>query len=114
MYGGGRRRRSSGSSGWGIVIGALLALAALFYAVMWPLSLWGHLIHLTPSFHQLMHRDHGWEHEHYPLVGLRYVGAAVLLLLLAVLLIVLVVALGDRSKPAQASPRTVNHPEQSQ
>jgi hypothetical protein len=48
---------------------------------MWPLSLWGHAIHLTPSWHQLMNRDHRWMHEHYPLVGLRYVGAFALLVL---------------------------------
>src|ERR1022692_4309005 len=46
---------------------------------MWPLSLWGHAIQLTPSWHQLMHRDHIWMHQHYPLVGLRYLGAFALL-----------------------------------
>jgi hypothetical protein len=50
------------------------------FLVMWPLSLWGHAIHLTPSWHQLMHRDKAWLHEHYPLVGLRYVIAAILLI----------------------------------
>jgi hypothetical protein len=49
--------------------------------VMWPLSLWGHAIHLTPSWHQLMHRNKAWMHAHYPLVGLRYVAAAALLAL---------------------------------
>jgi hypothetical protein len=51
----------------------------LITVVMWPLSLWGHAIHLTPSWDQLMNRDKEWMHDHYPLVGLRYVGAAVLL-----------------------------------
>jgi hypothetical protein len=51
---------------------------------MWPLSLFGHAMHLTPSWHQLMNRDKAWMHEHYPLVGLRYVGATVLLLIAAV------------------------------
>jgi hypothetical protein len=33
-----------------------------------------------------MHRNHTWMHEHYPLVGLRYVGAAVLLILMLAVL----------------------------
>src|SRR4051794_7954844 len=64
---------------FGRLIGLLFLLALAFTVVMWPLSLWGHAIHLTPSWHQLMNRDHDWMHKHYPLVGLRYVGAAVLL-----------------------------------
>jgi hypothetical protein len=44
---------------------------------MWPLSTLGHALHVTPSWHQLMHRDKSWLHEHYPLVGLRYVATAV-------------------------------------
>jgi hypothetical protein len=51
---------------------------------MWPLSLWGHALHLTPSWDQLMNRDCEWMHEHHPLVGLRYIAAAVLLLLASV------------------------------
>jgi hypothetical protein len=85
VSGGGRRRRSgSGSSGDGalpILIGIVIAIAILFFVVMWPLTLWGHAIQLTPSWHQLMHRDHTWMHQHYPLVGLRYLGAFALLLL---------------------------------
>jgi hypothetical protein len=80
MYGGGGGRRSS-SGGIGDVIALLFVVAIVFMVVMWPLSLWGHAIHLTPSWHQLMNRDHAWMHEHYALVGLRYIGAAVLLLL---------------------------------
>lgn len=88
VSGGGRRRRrgSTSSGGWGAVLLFLIALAVValifLYAVVWPLSLWGHAIHLTPSWHQLMHRDHTWMHEHYPLVGLRYLEAFGLLLLL--------------------------------
>jgi hypothetical protein len=58
------------------VIGALfigaLILGAIVIAVMWPLSLVGHAIHLTPNFPQLMRHDHAWEHQHYPLIFLRY------------------------------------------
>jgi hypothetical protein len=87
VSGGGRRRRRSSGSGNSGAGGALVLLLIAFavvavivlYAVMWPLSLWGHAIQLTPSWHQLMHRDHEWMHEHYPLVGLRYLGAFALL-----------------------------------
>jgi hypothetical protein len=78
--GGGRRRRSGGSNGsgefWIALIGFALVVALVIFLVMWPLSLWGHALGLTPSWHQLMHRNKAWEHRHYPLVGLRYVGAA--------------------------------------
>jgi hypothetical protein len=79
MYGGGSRSSSGG--GFAALIGALMVLAIVFIVVMWPLSLWGHAIHLTPSWHQLMNRDHAWMHDHYSLVGLRYVGAALILAL---------------------------------
>jgi hypothetical protein len=78
FYGGGSRRRSS--SGGGSLLAGLIALSLVFVVIMWPLSLWGHALHLTPSWHQLMNRDKAWMHEHYPLVGVRYVGAAVLLM----------------------------------
>jgi hypothetical protein len=65
---------------FGRLIALLLVLGIVITVVMWPLSLWGHAIHLTPSWDQLLNRDKEWMHEHYPLVGLRYVGAAVLLL----------------------------------
>lgn len=81
VYGGGRRRRSSGSSGAGAGrLGLVIAACIVLIVVMWPLSLFGHAIGLTPSWHQLMHRNHVWEHQHYPLVGLRYLGAAAILL----------------------------------
>jgi hypothetical protein len=75
VYGGGRRRRSSsgGSSEAAGCIGFLIVLAVVVIAVMWPLSLLGHALGLTPTWHQLMNRNHVWEHRHYPLVGLRYV-----------------------------------------
>lgn len=86
VSGGGRRRKSGNSSGMGALLAVIIAVGILIFAVMWPLSLWGHAIQLTPSWHQLIHRNHAWMHEHYPLVGLRYVGAAILLILtLAVL-----------------------------
>ena len=87
IYGGGRRRSSSGSGGFvGFMIAAVVVLTVVVVAVMWPLSLFGHAIGLTPSWHQLMNRDHHWMHQHYALVGLRYLGAAVILVaVLAVL-----------------------------
>jgi hypothetical protein len=42
--------------------------------VMWPLSFFGHLLGLTPTLGQLLHHNQVWEHQHYPLVGLRYLG----------------------------------------
>jgi hypothetical protein len=62
-----------------VVAFALVLLTVVFVVVMWPLSLSGHALGLTPSFDQLLNRDRGWMHDHYPLVGLRYVGAALLL-----------------------------------
>jgi hypothetical protein len=76
-YGGGRRGNDSGLLG--PLIGIAVVVGIVVVVVMWPLSLWGHAIHLTPSWHQLMHRNKAWMHTHYPLVGLRYLGAAVLL-----------------------------------
>jgi type II secretory pathway pseudopilin PulG len=82
VSGGGRRRKSGSSGGMGALIAVIIAVGIVVFAVMWPLSLWGHAIQLTPSWHQLIHRNHAWMHEHYPLVGLRYIGAAVLLILM--------------------------------
>jgi hypothetical protein len=69
-------RRSGGGGG---CFAEFLVIGVIMIAVMWPLSLWGHAIHLTPSWHQLMHHDKAWLHRHYPMVGLRYVGAFVAL-----------------------------------
>lgn len=86
----------------GALLAVILAVGIVIFAVMWPLSLWGHAIQLTPSWHQLMHRNHTWMHEHYPLVGLRYVGAAVLLILtLAVLSMPLVASAKKRAAEQQ-------------
>src|SRR3954470_17467916 len=76
VYGGGGRGSSDGCAG---LIAIALAIGLIIVVVMWPLSTFGHAIHMTPSWHQLMNRDKAWMHEHYPLVGLRYLGAAVLL-----------------------------------
>lgn len=70
--------RASGGRGLGFIEFLILAAIAIV-VVMWPLCLWGHTIGLTPSWHELWHRDHAWMHEHYSLVGLRYATAAVLL-----------------------------------
>ncbi|HEY3969786.1 MAG TPA: hypothetical protein VGL79_00175 [Solirubrobacteraceae bacterium] len=87
----------------GALLAVIIAVGIVIFAVMWPLSLWGQAIELTPSWHQLMHRNHTWMHEHYPLVGLRYVGAAVLLILtLAVLSMPL---LGSAKKRAAEQQR---------
>lgn len=58
----------------------MFVIGLVVVGIMWPLSLLGHALGLTPSWHQLMHRNRIWEHQHYPLVGLRYVGTAALLL----------------------------------
>lgn len=72
-------------SGRGLGFIEFLILAAiLIVAVMWPLCLWGHTIGLTPSWHELWHRNHAWLHEHYPLVALRFVEAAALLIMVVV------------------------------
>ncbi len=102
VSGGGRRRKSGSSSGMGALLAVIIAVGIVIFAVMWPLSLWGHAIELTPSWHQLMHRNHTWMHEHYPLVGLRYVGAAVLLILtLAVLSMPLLASAKKRAAEQQ-------------
>jgi hypothetical protein len=80
VYGGGRRRSSGRSSGCAGFIAVIFVVGLVVIAIMWPLSLLGHAIGLTPSWHQRRHRDHIWEHQHYPLVGLRYVGAAAIML----------------------------------
>lgn len=59
-------------------VAAMLVVSVAVLAV-WPLSLWGHLLALTPTFSQQMARSHAWVHQHYPLVGLRYVEAAMAL-----------------------------------
>jgi hypothetical protein len=76
--GGARRSNEPGLVAW------LFGAAIVVVLVMWPLSLWGHAIRLTPSWHQLMHRDKAWMHEHYPLVGLRYLVAAIILIAVAI------------------------------
>lgn len=57
----------------------LMAIAAVVYAFMWLLSLPGHLLGLTPTAHQLFNHDKAWLHDHYPLVGLRYVATVAIL-----------------------------------
>ena len=82
----------------------MLIFGVIFLVVMWPLSLLGHAIGLTPNFNQLMHRHARWEHQHYPLVGLRYVGT----LLAALLVLILAVVLSSRSlHQPKAAPTTV-------
>jgi hypothetical protein len=86
----------------GALLAVIIAVGIVIFAVMWPLSLWGHAIKLTPSWHQLMHRNHTWMHERYPLVGLRYIAAAVLLILtLGVLLMPLFASAKKRAAEQQ-------------
>lgn len=92
-YAGGR-----GGGGCAPLIGLMLVIGLIVVAVMWPLSLWGHAIHLTPSWSQLMDRDQDWMHRHYPLVGLRYVGAALLLLPAVAILAVPILRAADRHR----------------
>jgi hypothetical protein len=100
-YGGGRRGNDPGLLG--PLIGVAILIGIVVFVVMWPLSLWGHALHLTPSWHQLMHRNKAWMHEHYPLVGLRYAGAAVLLLAAAAFALVPVVKRqGERAAERRA------------
>lgn len=101
VSGGGGRRKSGSSSGMGALLVLIIAVGIVIFAVMWPLSLWGHAIQLTPSWHQLMHRNHAWMHQHYPLVGLRYVGAAVLLILTLVVLSMPLVASAKKRSAEQ-------------
>jgi hypothetical protein len=97
IYGGGRRRSSSGSGA--AFLGFLIVLAIIVFAVMWPLSLFGHAIGLTPSWHQLMNRNHTWMHQYYSLVGLRYLGAAgILLVVLTMLAIPLLASAKQRAE----------------
>ncbi len=55
-----------------------------WYTVMLPLSLVGHTIGLTPSWHELNHHGHAWMPTHYPLVRLRYIATAVLMIMGAI------------------------------
>jgi hypothetical protein len=109
-YGGGRRRSRSGDSvsGWGLLLGlvmVLLVIYAIYVAVMWPLSLWGHALHLTPSWHELRNRNGVWMHAHYPLVGLRYVGAAGLGLLALAAVLFPLISSGKRTAEAATAQR---------
>src|SRR5215210_3743798 len=76
-------RKSSGG-GWGAIVVVLVAIAVVVMAVMWTLSLFGHVVGLTPTYDEVMNRDKQWLHEHYPNVGWRYAITAVLLLLASV------------------------------
>jgi hypothetical protein len=71
--------RKSNRSGWGAIVGGLIVLALVVVAVMWVLSLFGHLLGITPTYHEVMNRDKEWLHRHHPNVGWRYVLTALLL-----------------------------------
>jgi hypothetical protein len=71
--------RNSNGSGWGPIIGGLIILVLVIVMVMWVLSLFGHLVGITPTYHEVMNRDKQWLHRHYPNVGWRYILTALLL-----------------------------------
>lgn len=71
-------------SGLFALLVVLVLIALVIYAFMWLISVPGHLMGLTPSGHQLFHHSKRWLHEHYPLVGLRYVATCAILLVAAV------------------------------
>jgi hypothetical protein len=99
-YGGGGR-------GGGGCLGFLVFVIG-FVAVMWSLSLWGHAIHLTPSWHQLMHHDDAWLHRHYPKVGLRYLAAlAILVAVVAAIVLLIKAALAPGRERAAQLERTM-------
>ena len=60
-------------------VAAMLVVSLVVIAVMWPLSLWGHALGMTPTFNQLLSRSPAWMHQHYPLAGLRYLEAVLAL-----------------------------------
>src|SRR4051794_28356517 len=68
------------SAGWGGVLAVIIVIGLLIMAVMWTLSLFGHAVGLTPTYHDVMNRDKAWLHVHYPNVGWRYTLTALLLL----------------------------------
>jgi H+/Cl- antiporter ClcA len=88
---------------WGFV-GLVCLLALLVAAVMFPLSVGGHIIGLTPSFGELMNHDALWEHTHYPDIGWRYAVTAVL----AVSVVSAILALRAWiSEPGEGAPSAV-------
>ena len=101
VYGGGRRRSSSGSGATLVVL--LIAFGILIFVVMWPLSLFGHAIGLTPSWHQLMNRNHTWMHQHYALVGVRYSGAGAILLIVSTIVAIPLFAASRERAAARAA-----------
>ncbi|HMJ33914.1 MAG TPA: hypothetical protein VK501_08350 [Baekduia sp.] len=110
VSGGGRRRRGGGGGGGGAgLLGGLIAVGLVILVVMWPLSLWGHAIHLTPSWHQLMNRDKAWMHEHYPLVGVRYVGAVAALFVAVAAVALVAEAAGSPGRKRAAEREAAEH-----
>jgi hypothetical protein len=74
ISGGSREARRKNNEAIAIFIAATVVIAVVVIAVMWPVTLLGHALGLTPSWHQLLHRNRAWKHQHYPLLGLRYLG----------------------------------------
>lgn len=61
-------------------LGTLFVIGLVVLAVLWPISFVGHILGLTPNLPQLLRHDHVWEHRHYPLIGLRYLGVVGIIL----------------------------------
>jgi hypothetical protein len=101
MYVGGRRRRSSGDSGGCLALIAIFLAIALVYAgVLWGLSLVGHAVGFTPSWHQVTHRHDAWMDQHYPNAVGRYLLLFTFLVAMTALLI-----RWARSRPSMQASR---------
>lgn len=91
----------AGGGGGGViaVIVAIVVVVAIVAAVLiGGLSLIGHPLGLTPSWHEVMNRNDEWVDVNYPAVVARYLLTGVLLM--AVLLLVASALAGDRPAPA--------------
>lgn len=75
------KRKKDEGNGWAILIGIVLAIAA----VLFVLSTIGHVLGLTPTFDELTDRPDGWVGEHYRGVFWGFVLTIVLLAAVAAL-----------------------------
>lgn len=85
------------------VVEFVVVCLVAFVVVGWPLSLVGHAIGLTPSWHQLLNQDQAWLHEHYPKLGLRYLGVAAAIAAVAALPVVLYETIAVRTFRSRAT-----------
>ena len=78
------------------VVEVLIIATIAFVVIGWPLSLVGHAIGVTPSWHQLTNENQAWLHEHYPKVGLRYLAVAAIVIAAVAAVVVALAALDSR------------------